>query len=121
MKNLGILLSWITVKDLAAATRFYTEVAGFTVKENHPEFGWVELMGEKGARLGLSQESKELDIKAGANAITTITVQNLQESIAFFQKKGVKLLGDIQEVPGHVKLQMFADPDGNIMQLVEIL
>jgi hypothetical protein len=36
-------------------------------------------------------------------------------------KKQVKMLGEMMEVPGHVKLQMFQDSDGNHFQLAQML
>ena len=121
MKNLGIHLSWIVVKDFEAALQFYTEVAGFTLMEKNPEYGWAELRGKEGSMLGIAKESSCSEVKAGSNTITAITVDNIDEAVAFFQKKGVKLMGDIQEVPGHVKMQTFTDLDGNTMQLVQKL
>lgn len=121
MKNLGILLSWITVKDLTAAIEFYTEIAGFTLAEHHPEFGWAELTAPQGARLGLCQENKSDNVKAGSNAIITIAVDNIEKAKDFFLEKKVTLIGEIQQVPGHVKIQTFSDTDGNVMQLVEML
>ncbi len=40
---------------------------------------------------------------------------------AFYKEKGAKLVGEIGEVPGHVKMQTFLDPDGNMMQIVQEL
>jgi predicted enzyme related to lactoylglutathione lyase len=119
MATLGIQLSWIVVKDLEAAIAFYTKVVGLTLKEKHPEYGWAELSGPEGARLGISQESPQMDQKAGANAVMTVTVSDLEEARVHFLKQGAKLIGEVIEVPGHVKMQTFADSDGNILQLVE--
>jgi hypothetical protein len=35
------------------------------------------------------------------------------------QSKGFKLVGDVIEVPSHVKLQDMVDPDGNQLQLAQ--
>ena len=121
MKNQGIHLSWIVVKDFEASVKFYTETVGFILKEHHPEHGWAELSGPEGSRLGIAKESSSSEINAGSNTITAITVENIEEERTFCQKRGVKLIGDISEVPGHVKMQTFADIDGNIMQLVQLL
>lgn len=122
MKNtIGISLSWIVVKDIDAAIKFYTETVGLKLKEYSPEFGWAELSGPEGSILGLAKENPEFDAKAGTNAVVTITVGNIETARADFQKRGVKLIGDIMEVPGHVKLQSFQDKDGNNFQLAEML
>jgi predicted enzyme related to lactoylglutathione lyase len=121
MKNHGIHLSWIVVKDLEASIKFYTEIAGFTLKNQSPEYGWAELAGADGSRLGIASESPKSEVKAGSNTITTFTVNDIDEAIALFKEKKVQLVGEIQEVPGHVKMQTFTDEDGNTMQIVQKL
>lgn len=119
MKNLGIELSWLTVKDLSAAIKFYTDIVGLTLLAHSPEFGWAELGGEGGSRLGLCVESNENPIKAGSNTVTCFTVDNIAEACKFFSEKGATLIGEMMEVPGHVKIQSFIDKDGNTLQLVQ--
>jgi predicted enzyme related to lactoylglutathione lyase len=121
MKVKGIHLSWIVVKDWKAAVKFYTETVGLTLLTENAEYGWAELSGADGSMLGIAQECSHSEVKAGSNTITAITVDNIEEARAFFQKKGVRLMGEIQEVPGHVKMQTFADADGNVMQIVQTL
>lgn len=121
MQTLGIFLSWIIVKDLSKAIQFYTEVAGLQLKEYHKEFGWAELSGPNGSSLGIGQENDQDPIRAGENAVVTITVNNIEEAKTHFAKKGAHLIGETIEIPGHVKLQTFIDADGNKLQLVEKL
>lgn len=117
-----IALSWIVVSDLPKATKFFTECVGLKISQASEEYGWVELSGyEGGATLGLAAVGAHNPISPGHNAITTFTVDNIEKATADFSKKGVKLIGEIMEVPGHVKLQLFADLDGNKFQLVEDL
>ena len=117
----GNLLSWIVVKDVNAAIKFYTEVVGLTLLEQSAEYGWAELAGPEGCRLGIAEECEKMDAKAGTNAVITITVENLDAACLFFKEKGAQLIGEIMEVPGHVKMQTFIDHDGNKMQLVQKL
>lgn len=121
MKSQGIYLSWIVVKDIAKAIKFYTEVAGLELKEFDKQFRWAELSGPNGAILGLAEENSECPMKAGANAIVTITVDDLDKANAHFIQKGAKLMGGILEVPGHVRMQTFEDIDGNTLQTVQKL
>lgn len=121
MSSKGNHLSWIVVKDLKAAIKFYTDVVGLELTQETPEFGWAELKGSGGATLGLAQEDPSMPFKAGANAIMTITVDDIEASKKMFQEKGARLIGEIETVPGHVKMQTFQDSDGNTMQLVELL
>lgn len=121
MKTQGMFLSWIIVKDVPKAIKFYTDVVGLTLKEFHPEYGWAELSGPNGSLLGIGQEGDENPLKAGSNAIVTVSVENLEKAKDHFKKQGAQLIGETVEVPGHVKMQTFMDSDGNTMQLVEEL
>lgn len=120
MNTQGIFLSWIVVKDIKAALKFYTEVVGLNLREYHEQFGWAELSGADGTVLGIAQQSPSEAITAGSNAVVTITVKDVQQARKDFQKKNVTLVGDIIEIPGHVKMQTFRDQDGNTFQLCEM-
>ena len=116
-------LVWIVVNDLKQAIKFYTETVGLKVMETHEEFGWAELEGSKGgARIGIAQKSPkgEDGVEPGQNAVMTFTVGSLEQAITDMQKKGATLIGKVQEIPGHVKMQMASDSDGNRFQLVEL-
>lgn len=122
----GIELAWISVKDLKKAVKFYTEVVGLKISEMNEEYNWAELSGVKGGTmLGIAQiEAEEENSDAvfpGDNAVVTLTVSNLAESTKEMSAKGMQLHGPMVEVPGHVKMQMFLDLDGNKLQLVEKL
>jgi len=114
-----INMVWIVVKDLKAAIQFYTETAGLTLNSEAPEFGWAELSGPEGCRLGLAEENPQNEIKVGCNGVVCITVDDIEASRKFFMEKGARLIGDVMVVPGHVKMQTFEDPSGNTLQLVE--
>jgi len=51
----------------------------------------------------------------------TYSVNNIEKACDQLKEKGANLLGKIQEIPGHVKLQLFRDLDGNLGQLVQKL
>jgi len=121
MKTKGIFLSWIIVKDVPAAIKFYSEVVGLELKEYHKEFGWAELKGPEGSLLGIGQEDPQNPITAGSNAVVTVTVEDIEDAKRHFNNKGAKLVGETIEIPGHVKLQTFVDVDGNNFQLVQDL
>lgn len=121
MKALGLQLVWITVSDIKTAITFYTDVLGFKLLEFNEEFGWAELTGEQGAWLGLAQAQPESEFKPGANAIPTLSVENIDTAIKDLQVNKVRLIGPIQEIPGEVRLQTFTDSDGNTFQLCQLL
>jgi predicted enzyme related to lactoylglutathione lyase len=117
----GIKLVWIVVKDLEKAIAFYTDIVGLTLSTVSKEYGWAELSGPEGTILGIVQENKDHNAKSGINAVITLTVDDIEASKRDFIKRGGKAIGDIQVVPGHVKLQDIVDPDGNMLQLAQEL
>lgn len=120
MKANGLELAWIIVKDFKQAVKFYTEVVGLKLIEMVEEMGWAELEGHKGgARLGIMQTQP--DFKPGQNAFVTFTVDDLEQTIEELKEKGAHCVGQIEEVPGHVKIQMVVDSDGNHFQMVQKL
>lgn len=131
MKTNSIGLAWITVKDFKNAVKFYTEVAGLKVAEMNEEWGWAELEGHDGSgmRLGIAQHQEgchtdacyESPIKPGQNSVITLTIDNIEQAQKEIQKQGASLIGEIHEVPGHVKMQTVRDAEGNIFQLVEVV
>lgn len=115
-------LAWISVKDFKKSIAFYRDVLGLKIHQLHEEFGWVEFQGsDGGALLGIGKEDIKESIRAGQNAVVTFVVDDILKSKAELIQKGVKMVGDIMEVPNTVKLQSFLDPDGNHAQLVEVL
>ena len=128
MQNKGNQLSWIVVKDLKKAVKFFTETLGLELLVYDESCdGWAELgskSAKDSARLGIaseSKETKEFNMHPGQNAIVCFTVDNLEKSRLELMQKGVTLLGDIVEVPGEVKMQLIRDPDGNLFHITELL
>ncbi len=122
MKVKKIGLSWIVVKDIKAAVKYYTDVVGLKLMEFNEQYGWAELEGhEGGTRLGIAQANPQEKISAGQNAVITFTVENLEKAKSEMIKKGAKQEGDIIEVPGHIKMQTMIDGDGNRFQMCEVL
>jgi predicted enzyme related to lactoylglutathione lyase len=125
MKAKSIGLAWIIVKDFKKAVKFYTDVVGLKLKEMNEQWGWAELEGHdgEGMRLGIAQQRSQGQdpIEPGQNAVVTFTVDNIEKAIQNMQKQGAALIGQVEEVPGHVKMQSVRDTEGNFFQLVEIL
>jgi predicted enzyme related to lactoylglutathione lyase len=114
IKRIG--LPWITVSNLQQAKNLFVNTLGMKVSTDTPEYNWLELsLGD--FKLGIGQEGASQ--KAGHNAVLTFVVDNIMEAKNFLREKGVCLIGDIMEVPGHVKLLTFIDADNNMFQLVE--
>ena len=123
VKSIG--LTWIIVKNFKESVKFYTETVGLKLVEMSEEWGWAELEGfdEDGMRLGIAQQrSKSEDpIEPGQNGVVTFTIDNLELAIKQMEQKGATLVGKVEVVPGHVKMQSVRDGDGNLFQLVEMI
>lgn len=120
VKEMG--LAWIVVQDFKKAIQFYTEVVGLKLCEVQEEYGWAELSGQDGGfRLGIAQKNEQEGIAPGQNSILTLTVENLDGALNELREKKTRLIGNVMEVPGQVKMQMIQDEDGNHFQLVELL
>ncbi len=122
MTTKSIDLSWVVVKDLTKAVKFYTEVLGLELKEMNETFGWAELQATGGgSRLGIAQNNDFSPVGPGSNAVVTFTVEDIERAKSEMEKKGVEMVDEIMEIPTVVKLQLFVDTDGNKGQLVELL
>lgn len=109
-------VSWYQVKDLEAAKKFYGEVLG--LKKTLEIDGWAEFSHADGAAsIGLNQMSS--DDEGGATVV--LRVDDVARSQTELKAKGVKFDGDIQEVPGVVRIATFRDPEGHRLQLCQVL
>ena len=125
MRTQSIGLVWIVVKDFKRAVKFYTEVAGLKLIEMNEQWGWAELEGHQGQgmRLGIAQHRPDSQepIQPGQNGVATFTVDNIEQANKDLVQQGANLVGKVQEVPGHVKMQTVKDADGNVFQIVEVI
>ncbi len=118
----SIDLAWITVSDSEKAKSLFVDVLGLTLHSEAPEYGWMELQGKDGgAMLGIGKSCDGYSEKPGQNAIVTFTVDDVVAMHNVLKSNNVTILGEIMEVPGHVKLLMFSDADGNRYQLAQDL
>lgn len=117
-------MAWITVNDVAKAKKLFVDILGMQVRADAPEYGWLEVVAkEGGSALGIGQFNPEYgkEVVPGQNAVVTFTVDDILAAKALLEKNNITLLGDITEVPGHVKMLFFTDFDGNKFQIVQLL
>ena len=111
-----VTTSWYQVSDLDAAKKFYGEVLG--LKKSFEIEGWCEFSHADGAAsIGLNgmPESGE------GGATVVLRVDDLARVQKELKAKGVKFEGEVQEVPGVVRLATFRDPSGNRLQICQAL
>lgn len=110
-------LSWYHVNDLNLAKKFYGEVLG--LKKTIEIEGWCEYSHADGAAsIGLNK-MRESDHEQGATVV--LRVDDLDQTQKELTAKGVKFEGEVQEVPGVVRIATFRDPFGNRLQLCQVL
>ena len=107
------------VTDMDASITWYEKVLGFSLLNRFDDIAWCELStGVPGVVVGLSQNEK---VAQGGGATNVWGVKDIEVAKAHLDAHGVKQDGDIQHVPGMVKLITFYDPDGNAMMFAETL
>mgnify|MGYP000067744347 FL=1 len=107
------------VSDLGRSITWYQDILGFELVYRVDDIGWCELStGFDGFTIGLSQVEK---VQQGGGATNVFGVKDIDVAKAFLDERGVRQDGDIQHVPGMVKLITFYDPDGNAMMLAQNL
>lgn len=117
VKKIG--LSWIAVSNFQKSEQFFLDTLDLKLANKSDEYGWMELTGANGGGvLGVGEQTSEY--KSGQNAVVTFVVDDIEDTKETLIKKGVKV-SEIMEVPGHVLLANFTDPDGNEFQLAEEL
>ena len=114
----GVTLSAVTVKDLDKMKHLFVDLLGLEIKDYAEEYGWMELAGEHGALLGVckhTDHSADAGVQQlpGSNAWVSISVDDIEFTKKHLEDNGIQFLSDIIEVPGHVKMALFADYDGN--------
>ena len=103
---------WYQVRDLAAGRAFYTGVLGF--EEIRAADGWLQL--QRGAmEIGLAEG--EPDEHGG---VATVDVDDVKAEAERLRAAGVEV-GVVLELHGQVRLLDVFDPDGNRIQLAQVL
>lgn len=114
-----IALAWIVVDNLDRAITFYKDVMGLELFQHTPAMHWAEMKAKDGARLGIAETNDQEIIQSGSNAIVCMNVKDLDASLKILKEKGAELIGEVIEIPGHVKMQYVKDESGNTFQCVQ--
>jgi predicted enzyme related to lactoylglutathione lyase len=107
----------IKVSDLNRAKNFYNDVFDFEVAWfMDTDVGWCEMQLPNDARLGLNTREPGQDI-IPSWGILTLDVENLEESRAYLDKKGLKPT-EIVDIPDMVSIFDVYDTEGNKIQII---
>lgn len=99
------------VRDMTASIAWYERVMLCKLLYRADEIGWCELATPMaGVNIGLSQVEA---VAQGGGATNVFEVADIVAAKTHLDAEGVRQDGDIQHIPGLVKLITFYDPDGN--------
>lgn len=113
------LTASMAVTDLDRSIAWYQEVLGFQLLYRAEEIGWCELTTHMpGVNVGLSENR---EVAQGGGATNVWSVSDIEAAKAHLDSHGVRQDGEIQTIPGLVRLLTFFDPDGNAMMLAQSL
>jgi predicted enzyme related to lactoylglutathione lyase len=107
------------VTSLDKSIEWYGRVLGFTLLYRADEIGWCEMTTHMaGVNVGLSENQ---EVPQGGGATNVWGVTDIEAAKAQLDAHNVRQDGEIQHIPGLVKLLTFYDPDGNAMMLSQSL
>ena len=112
-----VTLSWYQVSDIERAKKFYGDVLG--LKKTFEIEGWCEFSHADGAASVALNQLREGDPERGATVV--LRVDDIDRAQSDMKKKGAKFEGNVEEIPGVVRIATFRDPDGNRLQLCQVL
>lgn len=111
------------VDDVAAAREFYSTVFALPVYFEDPD-SVVFNFGNTLVNLLKASEAPELVEpsavaagSAGARALYTVTVDDVDATVAELTERGVTLLNGPTDRPWGVRTAAFADPDGHVWEI----
>ena len=121
-----ILRIWdvtFAVSDLERAVDFYEKVLGLSKKyqfSNYAGFdcGGVEI-GLAPGTLRQAVDGTPLGEREGTPCVD-LMVRDVDEAYRVLRGQGVRFLKEPRDTPWGGRIALFADPDGNVLQLVQI-
>ncbi len=93
---------------------FYSELFDWRIDSNNPmRYGVVETGGEGGINGGVSSSAE------GPSVTVYVRVADIQAHLDAAERLGGRVVMPLTEIPGVVTLAQFADPEGNVVGLVQ--
>src|SRR3954451_278185 len=113
----GGLTCALSVSDIDRSIAWYRDVLGFTLLYKLDEAAWCEMStGVARVNVGLGE-----NIERGGRGGATLTfgVRGIDAARAELIASGVRLDGDIRDIPSLARLLTFSDPDDNALMFYQ--
>lgn len=115
----------IFVSDLEKAKEWYTKVLGMKIVKEYPEFKCILMkLGKTEFDVGVPDPcwGEGWDkVKVGGRTSIFFEAENIKETWDELKKRGVKVVEELSERPWGEMKAVFADPDGNEFNLIEVV
>jgi len=115
----------IFVSDLEKAKKWYTKILGMKLIEEYPDFKCILLrLGKAEFDIGVPDQSwgEGWDkVKIGGRTPIFFETDNIEETWKELKKRGVKVVEELSKRPWGETKAVFADPDGNEFNLIEVV
>ena len=105
---------YVAASDLGVAKSFYSGLSGVEPDTETETFVGFELAG---GRFGILKESMyAVPVVRGNNAVVNLQVDDVDAEYERVKALGPSLLQDAIQAAGPMRLFMFKDPDGNVVE-----
>lgn len=105
------------VSNLEKAAEFYEKTLGLEKKYEYPSYVGFECGG---VEIGLVPKLKEGERVSLRSPSVEFLVDNVERFYAELKNKGVKIVKELHEEPWGGRQATFTDPDGNVLEIVQI-
>ena len=104
-----------TTADLDRAADFYENFLGLTKKYQFSNYVGFDCGG---VEIGLQPGTPATGDESGP--LVDLLVQDIEQAHRALRDRGVRFLKEPHDTPWGGRIALFADPDGNLLQLVQI-
>lgn len=105
------------VSDLTRVKRFYQETLGLEMKYEYPSYAGFECGG---VEIGLTPRLEKGKRVGPLSPPVVFLVDDAQKVCNKLKRKGVKFTEDLHEEQWGSRKATFTDPDGNILEIVQM-
>jgi len=105
------------VSDLKKASKFYEEILGLEKKYEYSSYVGFECGG---VEIGLIPKLGEKTTVSSVSPSVEFLVDNVDRVYSELKGKGVNFIKELHDEPWGGRQATFTDPDGNILEIVQI-